>query len=163
MGLVGCCRSFGGSLSGGFLGHSGHGGRGQDGENRQDGGRTRGGAASLGSSQRASHVEKGDAHGRSSLSTYPSDDQSYSKYRENTGICAREFSRSLEEIFPGIEARSEDIETISRRDPERHGNLSAIFQRRNDASTTDHKQCFQRHLRVSDENERAVEDKEDGN
>lgn len=91
VGLAGGRRGLGGSLCGRFLGGSRHEGQGQGGENKQDGGRTGGGAASLCSSQnqRASHVEKRDAHGRNSPSIRPQNVQSHARHQGKRDVSQR--------------------------------------------------------------------------
>lgn len=66
-GRMGCCvglagrrRGLCGGLCGSFLGDSRHGGQGQDIENRQDGGRIRGGAARLCPSQNPESQSRGE-------------------------------------------------------------------------------------------------------
>lgn len=60
VGLAGGRRGLCGGLCGRFLGDSRHGEQGWGGENRQDGGRTRGGAASLCSSQNPESQSRGE-------------------------------------------------------------------------------------------------------
>ena len=104
VGLAGGCRGLCGGLCGRFLGDSRHRGQGQDGENRQDGGRTRGGAASLCSSQNPESQSRGEEGcARTQFSLDPS-----TKYPE---LCktSREEGYALESPVSLCEKSSQEL------------------------------------------------------